>query len=282
MASVTILEEIERLQKKEETLYNQLKEGDDADTMIKNTNIISKINRYTNRRNALFSRLKKIGHVYNKTIDINESTLNDHKENMNSLKSMRNNKLRLITINTYYGKKYLAYSGLIQVILLFCVCLLILAILMKFNLLPNRLFNVFVMIVIFIGFMYTYYVWNDISSRSNNDFDKYEWKSTPGTIDTTIYDISGNETEVVPEGEESLSDTLAQSLGYGCIGEGCCSEGTVYDETISRCIDSDSNNENFDTANYETQTSDQTEQLELPWKETEVLPYDVEEQFANV
>ena len=50
-----------------------------------------------------------------------ENELNNAKKNMNSLLDVKNNKLRMVEINTYYGKRYQAHTSLMKLIIFICV-----------------------------------------------------------------------------------------------------------------------------------------------------------------
>ena len=139
LVPVDIIRRIENLQKAEKRLYKKL-DADNNDS--KNTRIINNINNLTKKRTILFEKLQKTGDTYNSVIDMNENTLNNHKDNLNSLQNMKNSKVRLIKLHTYYGKKYDAYSEMFKSILIICTAILVLAILYRNRILPPTLFNI--------------------------------------------------------------------------------------------------------------------------------------------
>ena len=71
-----------------------------------------------------------------------EDQMNKAKHNFNALKADSANKLRMVEINTYYGKKYQAYGGILKVIAIACLPLILLAILKNRNMLPSSLIYV--------------------------------------------------------------------------------------------------------------------------------------------
>ena len=51
-------------------------------------------------------------------VKIFEDQMNKAKSNFNAMRDESANKLRMVEINTYYGKKYQAYGGILKVIVL--------------------------------------------------------------------------------------------------------------------------------------------------------------------
>ena len=51
------------------------------------------------------------------TIKVIEGELNNSKAQMNALNKQKNNKLRMVEINTYFGKRYEAQTNIIKVII---------------------------------------------------------------------------------------------------------------------------------------------------------------------
>jgi hypothetical protein len=73
------------------------------------------------------------------SIDVIENELNDSKRRLNLLQAEKNNKIRLVGINTYYGKQYNAHKQIMKTIVFVCLPVLILTILTNKGILPSRL-----------------------------------------------------------------------------------------------------------------------------------------------
>ena len=136
-----VLNNISQLQGQEITLYNSL---DDVNlTSEQKQQIINKINEISQMRTNLYASLKDTYSFYQKNvsaskntlgqsmeaIDILENELNQSKIKLNLLEDQKYNKLRLVEINTYYGKRYNAHSGLMKTIVIICIPIIILTIL---------------------------------------------------------------------------------------------------------------------------------------------------------
>jgi len=139
----SILKNIKQLQEMESSLYTQLEASSGSTTQQES--IVNKINELSTMRMTMFSELDSLfkstqGRVAQSRIDlvdqltttgVMETELNNTKSNFNHLTSNKDNKMRMVEINTYYASKYQAQSGLMKLIILVCIPLLILAILSK-------------------------------------------------------------------------------------------------------------------------------------------------------
>lgn len=232
-----VLNNISQLQSQEKTLYKQL---DNANlTPEQKKEIINKINQISQMRTNMYASLRDMYSHYRTNvstsrtalaqqivaIDILENELNDSKKRLNLLEQEKNNKLRLVQINTYYGKRYNAHSKLMKTIVIMCVPLIILAVLANRGILPPNLYAFISGLIIVIGLLILGLQIIDISNRSNMNWDEYNWyfdqedaKTTTSTVDTTN---TSN-----PWGTVSLT----------CIGSACCYDGSTYDETQNICV----------------------------------------------
>jgi len=165
-------------------------------------------------------------------IDVVQQQLDSLRRQVGNINAEKTGKERMIEINTYYGKKYMAQKELMQIIILTCVPLLVLALLAKFGTLGKQVASVLGGIVLVIGLYYIIRKIIDISSRSKLVFDEYDWSFDPATIKPTVieYDME----------QLGLADTSFGDATLGCVGQQCCSKGTVYDKTTLRCVPSGS------------------------------------------
>jgi hypothetical protein len=154
-------------------------------------------------------------------VSVVEDELNNAKVQMNQLYGVKNNKMRMVEINTYYGKRYRAQSGLMKLIIFVSVLLLVLAILRKKSLLPETISNILLGIVIIVGGFFIIWRILDISWRDNMNFDEYNFNFNP--------DANTN-------GNNDYSYKVPNIPKIDCIGNACCTDGMLYDETIRKCI----------------------------------------------
>ena len=135
----------------------------------------------------------------------------------------KNNKIRLVEINTYYGDKYAEHSELMKVIIFTLIPVIILGFLNTRGILPNMIYNILLIIISFIG---AYFFWSrfvSIMTRDNMNYQEYNWQ----------FDAS----KMPKEGSTTSSDPWLTGVDFGtCIGENCCSSGLVYDSKIDKCV----------------------------------------------
>ena len=142
--NLQVLNYISQLQTQERTLYSSL--DDVSLSSEQKQKIINNINEISQIRMNMYASLKDTYSFYQKNvtasgntlgqsmqaIDILENELNQSKIRLNLLEDQKYNKLRLVEINTYYGKRYNAHSGLMKTIVIMCIPIIILTILIIF------------------------------------------------------------------------------------------------------------------------------------------------------
>ena len=194
-------------------------------------NIVSNLQsvRDTQTANAIGEFVIKKDNIF--TNVLTDYLLNDEKQNTmegvyNKIDQQNVDKMRNIEINTYYDKAYKEYIGILKVIILACVILVPIVIANKNSLLPSRITNLLVLIVITLTIGYIIYKFYDIYMRDNRDFDKI---SIPYDKEAIRMQTAGTLTK---------KNNFLSQFGVACIGEDCCpdSSGLVYDPVKNRCI----------------------------------------------
>lgn len=238
---IQILKNIEQLQSIEKELYKELA------APVPPTNadsIITRINQLADIRISLFKSLnytyqslqKNVNNSRSELVElltvvnIVEEELNNAKKQLNQLYEIKHNKMRMVEINTYYGKQYQAQGRLLKLIILVGVILLVLAILWKKAFLTDSIAKILLAIVMGFGGFLILRRLLDISTRDNMDFDAYNWNFDPGTQKPTVYEY--DKAKLL-----GLNDDLDQSFnGLDCIGDACCTAGMKYDTARRKCI----------------------------------------------
>ena len=125
-----ILNDIQNLQDIEKKLFNSL----DDNTLLtteQQEKIINKINLISEMRLNLYRTLGGLNKIYQnvvinskniseqqkQAIHLVESQLNDSKRKLEFLENEKNNKIRLVQINDYYGQKYSEHASLMKYII---------------------------------------------------------------------------------------------------------------------------------------------------------------------
>ena len=180
-----IIDNIKSLQTTEMKLYDSLEsKALNADQKMQ---IINQINQISQMRISLYANLKDSYSYYQQdvsesrntmndqmvSVDVIENELNDSKRRLNLLKSQKNNKIRLVEINTYYGKQYNAHKQIMQIIVLICIPVLILTVLASKGILPPKITSMLTGIIIIIGIYIIGAKIIDLSNRDNLNFDEY-------------------------------------------------------------------------------------------------------------
>ena len=246
------LDSIKDLQNFERSMYSKLDTGvaNKSLTETEQEQIIQKINELSQMRSNLFQNLKDVytyeaGNVSETrndlvnqitTAGIIENELNNAKQTLTALEDERYNSLRMVQINEYYGKRYGAQADLMKTITLFCIPLLILAILMQKGMIPSNIGGILMTIVLIIGIIYCGRMWWDISRRDNMNFDEYNWFWDPKANDPTVYEYDKEQIQGVVDDSEDALQSLGKDLGT-CVGDACCSTGMTFDQDKLQCVE---------------------------------------------
>ena len=245
-----ILNDIQMLQQIEQQLFNNL-ETNTSLTPQQQQEIVEKMNQISNMRINLYQTLSGVNNFFENAlsssigtlreqsvaIGIVENELNQAKKRLEALEQEKNNKIRLVEINDYYGDRYSEHSKLMKIIIFTLVPVIILAVLNNKEILPNVIYYVLLIIVCLIGGYFFWTTYFSIISRDNMNYQEYDWGFDPATATT------GTTTQA--------SDPWLSNGNLGtCIGQECCSNGQTWDASINQCVGS-STVESFSTGGIE-------------------------------
>ena len=237
--SQQVLNNITQLQTQEKELYDSLENASLNSEQKKQ--IINKINEISQMRMNMYASMKDMYANYQQgvssskstleqqmvAIDILENELNSAKEKMNLLEEQKYNKLRLVQINTYYGKRYSAHIQIMKTIIFTCIPLIILAVLANKGILPLNIYVFLSGLVIVVGLVILGLQLIDLSNRDNMNWDEYNW----------YFDESSAPSDPTYTSETTSSSSNPwSSISTTCIGSACCYEGTIYDESKKLCV----------------------------------------------
>lgn len=203
---------------------------------------INRINELSNMRINLYKNLQSMYTVLQSNVadtrsdlvdqtavvGIVEKELNNAKKNIGSIKDARNNKLRMVEINTYFGKRYQAHSYLMRLIVILCIPLIILAVLTRKGFIPSNIGTGLTVVVIVIGIILIARKLIDMYMRSNMNYDEYNWDFDPNASQPTVIEYDMNELG-------NIRGDLQADMDLSCVGQECCSTGTVWDDKNKRC-----------------------------------------------
>jgi hypothetical protein len=176
-----------------------------------------------NSRTDLVSQMTLLGVV--------EDQLNKAKDSIDKLQNRNDTKMRMVQINTYYGKRYESQGNIMKKIIFVCVPLLILFILKKKGKIPELISNYAIGITIAVGaFVIIGELW-DFYTRSNIDFDEYDWKyENPAAHSPSIWEYNKKHMFNF----DNPIKSLVGNLGL-CMGADCCANGLYFNEDKQKC-----------------------------------------------
>jgi hypothetical protein len=234
----SILKDIQKLQSLEQELFTSL-ENDTTLSVSAQEKILDKINKITDMRLDLYQTLNDINKFYKNSLDnsnitlkeqkqavtILENNLNQTKKKQQQLKERKNNKIRLVEINNYYGSRYEEHAELVKIIIFTLVPLVILSIGRRF--VPDVLFYALVTIIVIIGsYQFVVRFWST-TMRDDMNYGQYNWYFNPATAPIGPVNI---------DDDKPVDPWLATGNWGTCIGSACCSEGQDYDDDKNLCV----------------------------------------------
>jgi hypothetical protein len=158
------------------------------------------------------------------TITIIENELNEAKIRLKQIENDKNNKLRLVEINTYYSEKYNDQTHIVKILIFFCVLLIILLLLTNKGIIPPMLFKWGFIVIVFVGaiVLWRHFILN--ISRDNMNYQEFDWGKSPTT---PSYNTDN------PEGTNPWED----ETGLTCVAQECCQTGFTYAPSpVNKCV----------------------------------------------
>ena len=144
------------------------------------------------------------------------------------IQDIRNNKQRMIQLNTYYGKRFMAQAGVMKIFIYMCIPILILAVLANMGFLPNYIAGFAIIASIVVGIILSYSAVSDINRRDKMNFDEYTWEFDPSRVGPIVHHHRHR-------GKKDKSDG-GMGAGMGCFDKACCASPTTWDATSKQCI----------------------------------------------
>ena len=154
-----------------------------------------------------------------------ESQMNNAKTMLASLREDKSNKLRLVEINNYYGRKYEYQTDIMKIVIMACAPILVISILLKKGFIPETISTGLIIIIIVAGIIAVARKVMDLNRRNNMNFDQYDMPFNP-------HAVSVSKTEHTKSADASRMSTYSS-----CIGASCCDGvNTVWNPATTMCI----------------------------------------------
>lgn len=233
-----VLNDIQSLQELEKQLISNLETHTGLNTK-QQQEILKKINSISQMRINLYKTLSGLNNYFktslnNSRVVLNQQTnaisivekeLNNSKQRLNLLTEEKNNKIRLIQINSYYSDKYSEQSAMLRYVMLYLILCLVFTLLYNKGFLPYRLY---ILVLILLTLIFSFIIFSfifSISSRDKMNYQKYNWEFDPQSAPSNIGANLSRDIWSMPSADLTT-----------CIGEMCCSKGQIYDSALDKCI----------------------------------------------
>ena len=221
-----IQDDINKLQAMEQELLGTLETSPNL-TLPQKKSLNEKINKITGIRISLYKTLNSTSGQTD-AIKIMETELNRTKERIAGLKEDKNNKLRMVQVNDYYGSMYSEQSDLMKIIIFTLIPIVILVVLrqrMLLLFLPEIVYTIILIAISVAGGVFFLLKAGDYMTRDNMNYQEFDWvfnkKSAPKS-----------------SGAASTDPWLSPFSGIGtCVGAQCCLEDDtqIYDSVDMKC-----------------------------------------------
>ena len=200
-----ILNDIQSLQQIEQSLFTNL-ETNPSLTTAQQQEIINKISDISNMRINLYHTLSDVNNYFQSAltnsqgtlneqataIEIVERELNDARTQLTLLEEEKNNKIRMIEINNFYGDKYADHTILMKYIMFMFIPIIFFSVLLNKSIISKNVFYILLFIVSTIG---AYFIITQIVSiwnRDNMNYQEYNWyfnaSSAPAVVSSSDED----------------------------------------------------------------------------------------------
>lgn len=228
------LDNIKTLQEKESGLYNSLGVSTTGKPLgvEEQQNVLNEINSLTDLRVNLITELKNqynllktnVAETNNDikdemtSIDVIEQQLDEKKSQLNKMKNIETDKLRMSEINNYYAERNRYVSSIYYIIVLTLVALCLVLIAKRFIFfIPSVVFNVVLSGVVIVGLIYIVRKLLDLYSRDKMNFDQYDYSGVdPKIVSPSVYDydvkqLSGIR-DVLVDKEQHLQNNVSSFM----------------------------------------------------------------------
>ena len=231
-----LLKSVQQLQDAQKDLVNKYTTASDpterkkiADEMNKNellrTNLLSSAGNIAQVQTQQVVNKRDAAKELAILVELAEQELKDVRDRLDAVQSNRSGKERMIELNTYYGKRFMAQAGVMKIFIYMCIPVLVLAVLANMELLPNYIAGFMIIASIVVGIVYLYSAVHDINRRDKMNFDEYTWEFDPSRVGSVINPDDGK--------KKHKSDSNA----VGCFDGDCCNGvTTTWDPASKSCV----------------------------------------------
>jgi hypothetical protein len=237
-----ILDKIANIQQQEDKLIAEIKAGGGNPS-----NLVNVLNTLSNTRIQLYQILAKdfknivntnssSGQALTDQITIQgvvEANLNASKVQLETLLYDKNHKLRLIEINSYYNKHYIARVELVKTVVKVLVVVLIYSIVKQFSIIPDNIMSVIFILIALVGSILIIRSVYYLTGRDNMAYDEYNFMGESRPDNESLWEY--NKKHFFDPLKSEMKALPGNITGAACMGKKCCGQGTVWNNNLSRC-----------------------------------------------
>jgi hypothetical protein len=236
-----IQDDIDKLQTMERELLVTLETSPNL-TLEQKKSLNEKINKITGIRIRLYQTISGASGMYKGVLDdsrdklsvqtdaikIMETELNNTKARLAALKDDKNNKLRMVQVNDYYGSMYSEQADLMKIIIFTLIPIIILVILrqrMLLLFLPEIVYTIILIAISITGGVFFVLKAGNYMTRDDMNYQEFDW-------------VFNKKNAPKSSGEASMDPWSSPFSGIGtCVGAQCCLEDDtqIYDDVDMKC-----------------------------------------------
>jgi hypothetical protein len=163
-------------------------------------------------------------------VELAEQELQDVRARLDAIQTTHSAKQRMIELNTYYGKRFMAQAGVMKIFIYMCLPVLVFAVLANMGLLPNYIAGFIIIGIIVVGIIQIYYAVHDINRRDKMNFDEYTWEFDPSRVGSVINPKDVTKRHRHQHQQRTTADDVICSNGK------CCGEHTTWNPASKTCV----------------------------------------------
>jgi hypothetical protein len=159
-------------------------------------------------------------------VELAEQELQDVRARLDTIQTTHSAKKRMIELNTYYGKRFMAQAGVMKIFIYMCIPVLVFSVLANMGLLPNYIAGFIIIAIIVAGIVYIYAAVHDINRRDKMNFDEYTWEFDPSRVGS-----------VINPKDATKRHRRESGMDIGCFNGECCDKTTTtWNPASKSCV----------------------------------------------
>jgi hypothetical protein len=159
-------------------------------------------------------------------VDIEKQRLELKKQNIDNALVVKN---RSVQLNDTYRMRQAQYLRIkVAFVSVLAIVIGITLLNRRYPIVPQTVISLIIIIVIFVGILYSIFVYSSIVSRSLMNYNELD---LAGPSAPTAADVIANQVAAGKAG-----DLLGTINVLGCSGAECCDTGTIWNNVLSKCV----------------------------------------------